>query len=135
MKKMIVSAILLLVIFNYSKTQENEPENITCKQTFELIQKHSNDTDFVILDLRPESMYNEEHIKNAIYYDVFSPDFENWADKQDRNKTYLLYCNIGNRSGIALKKMKEMGFKNLYHMYEGIREWKNQGYETVTREK
>ena len=111
--------------------QNNEAENITCEQAFELIQEYLDDPDFVILDLRPESMHNAEHIENSIFYDVFSDDFEKWIDKFDKEKTYLLYCTKGHRSGIALEKMKKMGFTNLYHLYQGIVGWKEQGYETV----
>ncbi len=62
-------------------------------------------------------MYDEEHIENSIYYDVFSEDFENWVSKLNKDKVYLLYCTIGHISGIALDKMKQMDFKNLYHLY------------------
>ncbi|HJX72503.1 MAG TPA: rhodanese-like domain-containing protein [Bacteroidales bacterium] len=71
------------------------------------------------------------HIENSIYHDVFSEDFEDWLSQLNKEKIYLLYCNVGHRSGIALNKMKEMGFKNLYHLYEGIREWIKQGFKTA----
>ncbi len=131
MKIIIVVISFLLTVLNFSMAQNTNTENITCQQAYDLIQKHSNDTNFIIIDLRPENMYNEEHIENSIYHDVFSEEFDSWVSKLNKDKVYLLYCTIGHRSGIALDKMKQMGFRNLYHLYEGIREWKKQGFITV----
>jgi len=131
MKKMMLCLFFVSNIITILKAQDTSMENITCKQSSELIQQHSNDTNFIILDLRTEQMYNEGHIENSLFHDVFSADFEGWLNTLDKNKTYLLYCNVGHRSGIALDKMEQAGFKNLYHLYEGIREWEKQGFEVV----
>ena len=131
MKNAFFLCFILLITTSLTRCQEHAEENISCLQSFELIENHQNDTNFIIIDLRTDAMFNEEHLENAICHDVFSDDFENWIDQFARDKTYLLYCNVGHRSGIALNKMKEMEFKNLYHLYEGIREWKKQGYKTV----
>ena len=133
MKRIINCICFLAIICNYSLGQNTESENITCQQAFDLIQKFKGDTNFVILDLRPLNIYDAEHIGNAIYYDVFSENFDNWVSQLNRNKVYLLYCNVGHRSGIALDKMKQMGFKNLRHLFEGIQEWKKQGFVTIKK--
>lgn len=125
------NTIILITVSCLSFAQDIVSENVSCKEAFKLIQEHKSDSTFVILDLRPWSVYNVEHIENAVSYDVFSEDFDLQISKQDRNKTYLLYCNIGNRSSVALEKMKQMGFKKLYHMHQGITEWKKQGYKTT----
>jgi rhodanese-related sulfurtransferase len=125
----------LFIALSCSLAQYEGPENITCKEAPELIQKLEKDSSFVILDLRPESMFKEGHLENAKFHDVFADDFENWLKDLDKNQTYLLYCNRGHRSGIAMEKMKEMGFKNLYHLYEGIREWKKQGLPVIKASK
>ena len=111
--------------------QENRYIELTCREAIEIIQLHIDDPNFVIVDLRPEKMYNDEHIQGAIFFDVFSDQFNSWANSLDKNKTYLLYCTIGHRSKIGFEKMKSMGFKYLYHMYEGIKAWTSQGYKTV----
>jgi rhodanese-related sulfurtransferase len=133
MKRIIVGISFLSIVLNFSIAQNNEIENITCLQAVDLIQKFRNDTNFIIIDLRPENMYNEEHIENSIYYDVFSENFENWVNELNKDKVYLLYCNAGHRSGIALNKMKQLGFRNLYHLYEGLQEWKRQGFITIKK--
>jgi len=55
-------------------------------------------------------MFSKEHIEGAIYHDVFAADIDEWLQSLDKTKTYLIYCTIGHRSGIAFNKMKEMGF-------------------------
>ncbi len=58
---------------------ENSPkihfENLTSKQAFEMIQKHEEDSAFVILDVRTPEEYQSGHIENAILLDFKSPDF------------------------------------------------------------
>lgn len=122
-----VQTLSILVIY----AQENGYRELTCREAFEIIQLHINDPDFVIVDLRPEKMYNDEHIQGAVFFDVFSGQFNDWVNSLNKNKTYLLYCTIGKRSRIGFDKMKSMGFKHLYHMYEGINAWASQGYKTV----
>ena len=107
-------------------------ENISCEQAREIIQDRRQDPNFIILDFRTNEMFDESHIAGAIRHDVFLPDIDDWLKALDREKTYLIYCTLGHRSGIALEKMKEMGFVNILHMHEGISRWKRLGYETVS---
>jgi len=107
-------------------------KNITCNEAKQLIQENKGEKDFVLLDFRPEGMYSTEHIEGAVFHDVFLPDIDKWLQSFDKNKTYLIYCTLGHRSGIAQIKMKEMGFKNILHMNKGISKWKELGYKTVS---
>ena len=105
--------------------------DVPCEQAREIIREHQGDANFVILDFRTKEMFDQAHIEGAVVHDVFSPDIGGWLESLDRNKIYLIYCTLGHRSGIALAKMKDMGFANILHMYEGITRWKELGYETV----
>ena len=131
MKRILLALIIFFSMLSGLQAQDQGPENIACKEAFDLIQKFSKDNSFVVLDLRPEGMFKEGHIKNAIFRDVFADGFEEWLNDLDKNQTYLLYCNIGYRSGLAMEKMRQAGFKYLYNLYEGIREWKKQGFPTI----
>lgn len=131
MKRIILALIIFLTTVSGLQAQYQGPENITCKEASDLIQRLSKNNSFVILDLRPENMFKEEHIKNAVFRDVFADGFEDWLNDLDKDQTYLLYCNVGYRSGIAMERMKQAGFKNLHHLYEGIQEWKKQGFPTI----
>ncbi len=49
----------------------------------------------------------------------------------DKQKIYLVYCQSGVRSRDAVDLMKEIGFKNVYHMYEGIAGWRALGLKLI----
>ncbi len=59
--------------------------------------------------------------------DVTGPNFKAEIDKLDKDKTYMVYCRSGGRSGKAVKIMESMGFKHLYNLKGGYRGWKKAG--------
>lgn len=136
MKKAIVFAVVSVVtILSYTFTCAEESAkviNVSCEEAFELIQAHEGDTNFVIIDFRPKEKYEKAYLENAIYYDVFSDSVDVWLESLDKGKTYFIYCTIGHRTGIAAEKMEKMEFGKVYHMYEGIRVWKEKGYKTLS---
>ena len=128
------AAVLLMIIVSYASPSAGDKAdgaNISCEQALALIKAHEGDTNFVIIDFRPKEKYEKSHLENATYYDVFSDGVDGWLDSLDKNKTYLIYCTIGHRSGIALAKMRDKGFENVYHMNEGLRLWQARGYKTL----
>ncbi len=130
----IVTIICIVSFSALSCKEKTNKEDLSCKEALDLIQAHKNDSSFVIIDFRPVEKYNAAHIENAIYYDVFSDSIDAWLNNLDKDKTYMIYCTIGYRSGIALEKMKKMDFKKLYHLYEGLNVWKDEGYKIITSE-
>ena len=80
----------------------------------------------IFLDAREIEEYNTSHIKNAMWvgYDDYQ---KNKVKSLDRNKTYIIYCSVGYRSGKIGKKMLKMGFKNVFNLYGGIFDWVNKG--------
>ena len=134
--KRIISFILLSFIINgFCIAQKSIYKDLTCIETFKLIQEFKNDTNFVIIDFRPEKMYKAKHIENSICYDVFSDNIDDYLNTLNKEKVYLIYCAIGYRSSIALKKMKKLNFETVYHLYKGIREWDKQGFEVISTKK
>ena len=134
--KRIISFILLSFLINgFCIAQKPIYKDLTCIETFELIQEFKDDTNFIIIDFRPKKMHNAKHIKNSICYDVFDNNINDYLNSLDKEKIYLIYCAIGYKSSIALKKMKKLNFKTIYHLYKGIREWDKQGFEVISTEK
>jgi len=58
---------------------------------------------------------------------LLAPDFESRLRALDRGKTYLVYCRTGNRSVKAIQAMERLGFRSVYHLYEGIVGWQKKG--------
>ena len=104
-------------------TETQKIENIAPVNAYELIQKHQTDENFVILDVRTPAEFAQGYIENAINVDFYSKTFLDELQKLDKEKTYLLYCRSGNRSGKTLKLMEELQFKTVYNMTGGIRQW------------
>jgi rhodanese-related sulfurtransferase len=85
----------------------------------------------VTLDVRTPGEFNEGHIEGAQLIDFQSGNFENEIAALDKSKTYAVYCRSGNRSGQAVKVMREAGFNNLYNLNGGVIDWANAGLPLV----
>lgn len=103
---------------------KKEIENIEPKEAFTLIEKHRNDPDLVILDVRTPEEYQKDHLENARLLDIKSKDFEEKLEKMDKDKDYIVYCRVGRRGMIALDLMKKHGYKNVMNITGGIEKWK-----------
>jgi len=106
-------------------------EDITPQEAFTLIQNNQNNPDFVIIDVRTLEEFVGEHIENATNIDFYSEAFRNMLNNLDKNKTYLIYCQSGGRSGSALDIMAELNFREVYNILGGINLWKAEGFPTV----
>jgi rhodanese-related sulfurtransferase len=98
--------------------------NLSALEAKALIDRNTGLADFVILDLRTPKEFANGHIAGAVILDYYNPEFQERVNKLDRSKRYLIYCRTGNRSGHALKLIDTMGFKSVYHLKDGIVDWK-----------
>ena len=85
-----------------------------------------------VLDVRTAGEYSGSHLKNVMLAD--------WTDKAqftervkylDKNKTLLVYCAAGGRSGQAAVWLKEQGFKEVVNLQGGITAWNAAGKPVV----
>ena len=106
-------------------------EDTTPQEAFTLIQENQNNPEFVIIDVRTPNEFAEGHIENAVNIDYYSETFRDDVNKLDKDKTYLIYCQSGNRSRSALEVIKELNFGEAYHLSAGITGWKAEGLPTV----
>jgi rhodanese-related sulfurtransferase len=109
----------------------------------ELLKKHNNEsipyisvqelampkTKAIILDAREIAEYNVSHLKNAIYVGYKSFNTET-VTKQITNKqqTIVVYCSLGIRSEDIAEQIKKEGYTNVYNLFGGIFEWKNNDF-------
>ena len=85
----------------------------------------------VTLDVRTPGEFAEGYIEGARLIDFQGGNFENEIATLDKNATYAVYCRSGNRSGQAVKVMKDAGFSNVFNMNGGVIEWANAGLPLV----
>ena len=106
-------------------------EDITPQEAFTLILENQDNPDFVIIDVRTPEEFAEGHIEDAINLDYYSETFRDELNTLDKNKTYLIYCRSGKRSGDALDIITELNFGEVYNMSGGIIQWKAEGFPTT----
>ncbi len=106
-------------------------EDITPQEAFTLLQDNQNNPDFVIIDVRTPEEFTGEHIENATNINFYSEAFRDMLNNLDKNKTYLIYCRVGGRSGSALDIIAELNFEEVYNILGGINQWKTEGFPTV----
>jgi rhodanese-related sulfurtransferase len=93
--------------------------NITPEESLALITNNVGNTNFVILDVRTPTEFATGHIKSAININYYSTTFQDELAVLDRNKTYLVYCGSGMRSGNTLPIMCRLSFRTAYNMIIG----------------
>jgi len=126
-----VSLVSLLLIITFSACAQADKaslKTITPRQAAELIAQKNGDQDFIILDIRTLAEFKDGYIKNAKLLDYYSKSFVDNLKRLDKTKTYLIYCRSGNRSGKTLSLIKDMGFKEVYNMGNGIKGWRSAGF-------
>lgn len=119
MKQLFVLVFLTVASLS-SCTAQTAPEGYTDVEPAEFIAKMA-EPNVVILDVRTPEETAEGMIEGAEQLDYNADNFEAEIEKLDKEKTYLVYCRSGNRSGKACALMAEKGFKNLYNMKGGYR--------------
>jgi len=101
--------------------------DVTSQEAFDLIEKNHGNPDFIILDVRTSSEFQDRHIEGALNIDANLPSSSEELEQLDRNGAYLVYCRSGNRSRTALAIMEDLGFTRVYHLTKGITEWVDAG--------
>lgn len=104
---------------------------LTAKQARQLLEKHSGNSDFILLDIRTPKEYAQGHISGAFLLDYYRPSFKASLQRLDRNKTYLIYCRSGNRSSRTLNLIQSLGFRKVYHLKDGIIDWNRERFPVV----
>ncbi len=80
-------------------------------------------TDYILVDVRTPSEYEAGTIGNARNINWEDANFANEISKLDKSKPIFIFCQKGGRSGEALNKMKELGFKEVYDLEAGYGGW------------
>jgi rhodanese-related sulfurtransferase len=124
-------AFLAFILLSPRAQSDQQFTAVSPKKASALIEKHREDSDFVILDIRTPGEYQYGHIKNSIMIDFYSKAFVEEINRLDKGKTYLIYCRSGNRSTRSLELFKKLEFQKIYHLSSGINGWKSEGLPVV----
>ncbi|WP_299110846.1 rhodanese-like domain-containing protein [uncultured Winogradskyella sp.] len=87
-------------------------------------------TKAILLDAREDLEYKTSHLKDAIHigYDNFDISLVTKKIK-DKSLKIVVYCSLGIRSEDIAEQLKEEGYTNVFNLFGGIFEWKNNDYK------
>lgn len=86
----------------------------------ELESMMTNNDNVILLDVRSPQEFEEGHLKGAINIPTFEIYSKATKVLKDKDAIIIAYCTLGVRSKSAIKVLKKMGYKNLYHLEGGI---------------
>lgn len=128
---LLVGVVLGAWFFLANRATDPPLGDISVQQAKDLLARHNSDPNFALLDVRTPQEYAQSHISQAgitpMNLDFYAPDFREQLGKLDREKTYIVYCQTGNRSAQTVALMKELEFRRIYNIEGGIVAWQSEG--------
>ncbi|MGM0377839.1 MAG: rhodanese-like domain-containing protein [Bacteroidota bacterium] len=103
---------------------DGKGENVSCTRFYEIMNESEN---AVVLDTRICKEFKTDRIPGALYAGEKKVLLKLVSD-MDKDRPLLIYCTYGDRSETVIEILEEEGFKKLYHLEEGLDEWRNQGF-------
>lgn len=115
-----------------AKTTDTIYRALTVVQADSLMTANTSNPDFIIIDVRTPTDYNNSRIYGAININYYDANFSAQIAALDHDKMYLLYCQAGSRSTATYNMMQTQNFREVYNMLGGINAWAGAGYPTIT---
>ena len=123
----ILTAAVLAGCIQKTNKEQTEATQVNIGTYYQITQDEAKrimdeESDYIIVDAREQSEYDEGHIKGAIV--IPYTEIEQKAEELLPNKTQLIlvYCRSGRRSKIAAQSLANMGYKNVKE-FGGIIDW------------
>lgn len=128
-------ALVLLLVFclfvPLTAAAETVTRNLSPRAFKAAIDRHQGDPDVILLDIRTPAEFAAGHIRGATLIDYYSRDYVDRLKALDRQKTYLVYCRSGNRTGRSLAVFKRLGFSRVYQLENGLIGWIGEKFPLV----
>lgn len=120
MKKVIIA--VLLVCLSYSLALA-AVQNISSREAKALLEKNKN---IFLLDVRTPQENSQAKLPGTVLIPI--GEFERRIGEVPKNKTILVYCAVGSRSKPVAELLAQRGYKEVYHMTDGIVGWYRNGF-------
>lgn len=122
MKRILIFVLAMTVLLTACGTELNEEGTYRMASMEEAMKIMEKEKDYIILDVRTNGEYREEHIPGAICLPVQDIGEEPPAELKDFDQLILVYCRSGNRSKTAAQKLADLGYRNVVE-FGGIIDW------------
>jgi len=80
----------------------------------------------ILLDVRTPGEIAGGKIEGALELDYRSSDFQQKLQELDKDRTYVVYCKSGGRSGRTCQMMEAAGFSSYYNLEGGMNAYNQQ---------
>lgn len=111
--------LLILSWFRLGNVEYLEPEVF--------FQRLHSESPVLLVDVRPFSMYSEGHIEHAVWAGEAAV-LQGLLDAYDKNKAVFIYCGQGDRTRAVRKILRRHGYKTVYELKNGYKNWVEQGF-------
>jgi rhodanese-related sulfurtransferase len=81
----------------------------------------------VLIDVREETDWRQEHAKGAKHLERGSIELEIEEQVPDLKTPIICYCGGGSRSALVAESLQKMGYENVRSVAGGFRAWKGSG--------
>lgn len=98
----------------------NELKNLSAAEARYFLAAHSSCT---LIDCRKPTEVALLRLPRGVNVDYLAYDFWDKISQLPKDGTYFVYCNSGRRSARACTLMKNGGFRSVYNLSGGLREW------------
>ena len=90
-------------------------------------QKQAELGDAVLIDVREDDDWREDHAKGAKHLDRGIIELEIEEQVPDLTTPIICYCGGGSRSALVAESLQKMGYENVCSLAGGFRAWKEAG--------
>ena len=113
--------------FNEVMSVSDEIDSINAKEAHSKL----NDDNVQFIDVRNKESFSKGTIDGALnldrglleFYLAQGSPLENDFIKNNPDKEYIVFCDLGGQGTLATKTMKDMGVKNVKNLVGGLLEW------------
>lgn len=92
-------------------------QNLYLNEIMEIIKNNEN---VILIDVRSKQEFLEGHLNGAVNIPLYELEQCCEYKLKDKNAIIISYCQCGIRSKKAIVLLKKHGYKNLYHLKDGL---------------
>ena len=118
-----IVAVVVALLLTASLTFAAGAVNLNSTRAKEILAKNPK---VLVLDVRTPEEYRQARLTGAKLIPL--NELERRVKEIPRDRPLLVYCAVGARSDSAARLLASKGFKEIYHMSDGIVGWYKNGY-------
>ena len=127
---LILAIWLVLIPAGCGISDDSDESSYRHVSTDEAVAIMEEESDYIILDVRTDEEFRQQHIPGAINVPNESIGTGEIKELPDKEQLILVYCRSGNRSKQAAEKLAQQGYTNIVE-FGGINDWTG---ETVSEQ-